>query len=401
MNQAFDSQTTLNTMKIDIFQEEEFFDNESPILDHFLLNLRQYIIKESVVNKEIVINSKEFIAIWSNYQEEITLQMKKLDKIFNKNSFDQIELDVISSRIQEKIEVPLKIQNMSFIEEFEHLSKRKINNENSWYLLPRLKFLSDYDLKFVKNSSLDQQRLVKNPLIFNISGELDKVGLMKRTNYSDYSSKNNILKRIKTNEEFSNNFDKINLYKENSMANPRENSKENPRQNFTDHSLVNSLINSSQDQMNFDWVKIDKVLFCRILLPNDSSYYEYAPYIIEKISAQLLETRISQGVIEGNSFDARNRNGILLEEYIEEIRGKWKDIQQKVDFVLLSMLGKAKGAVGKAESEELQEKKKKRWAELVVNYVKKNFREKVKGRAKKVKLEEFMEFNGKDKGEGD
>ena len=382
MNQPSDSQATLNTRKIDNFQEGEFFDKESPILDHFLLNLRQHIIKEIVINKEFVINSKEFQAIWNKYKEEITSQMKKLNKFFYKTSFDQIELDVISSRIQEKIEIPLRIQNMSFIEEFAHLNKRKINNENSWYLLPRLKFLYNYDQKI--------ERKDQNSLIFNISGELDDLGLMRRANSSDYSSMDKILKKIKIHEEFSNNLDKTNLYQENPIENPRENPKENPRDNSKDHLSVNSSINSPENLMNFDWVKVNKVLFCRFLLPNDTSYYEYAPYIIKKTSAKTLETRISQGVIQEDSCDARNSDGILLEDYIEEIQGKWKDIQQKVDYGLLLMLGKAKGAVGKAESGELQEKKRKRWAELVVNYVKKNFKEKVnRRRAKMVKVEEL------------
>ena len=399
MNQNSDTQISSNEKKLTFDTSLHYSENtktqsfspligfESTVLEIFLMKLKHHLIKENPKNhisNDQIVNINEFQAIWNNFKDQMMNQLQKLNRTFNKLNFEEEELEVISQRIEEKLEIPITIKKMTLQEEFDNIMKRKINDENSWYLEPRIKIMNIVDPKIIKNSSY-MSNLLK------YSTELDHIGLgSKRQAVYDLEGPK-IAKKIKKkissinhNSEF--NFDlkftsdEIQIKHENEL--PEYSIKEEPLplslpkedQIFIDQKidpeLINPLIN-----VDFDWVKLQKVLFCKIHLKNQT-YYEYAPIFILKAHPKTIENQLFKEIKEADTDQGKNEKGLEIYDYLNQIKKIWKDKQKKIDFGLLSMLGKARRSILKSAIEERTNYLRKNWAKSIINYVNKRFKEK-------------------------
>lgn len=315
-------------------------DLETPLLDIFLIRLKKYF--EGNKNENII-SLQEFQAIWGNFKDEIKSQMKKMSAVFEKESYKNDELEVLTEKIQEKTKIPVTFKNLTPKEELSNLLKRGSTHENSWWVEKRTSLLSG-----IEWNKLDK--------FLAISGDLEEIGFKRKRN--SLLSQEKPLKKegIFTKEPP--------LLKKIKITGPLE------KPLFP----KSETLNNTQIQ-RIQWVKFQKFLFCKVLRGNNEVYYEYAPLALLSFDRPVLESSITEnGPINTNkkeSSNLKNEKGKRLEEYVEEIKKKYRFNIQKNNATLLSLLGRAKNILGAAESGEEKAKTQKKYCGFLKSCAKK------------------------------
>lgn len=322
-------------------------DLETPLLDIFLIKLKKYF--ESNKN-ETIVSLEEFQAIWGHFKSEIKSQMKKMSAVFEKETFKNEELEVLTQKIQEKTKLPVIFKNLTPKEELPNLMKRGVTNENSWWVEKRISLLSGIEWNKLDN-------------FLAISGDLEEIGFKRKRNslfspFFDETQKDKPLKNEGT------------LLKEPSLLKKIKITGPLEKTLF----LKSENINNTQIQ-RIQWVKFQKYLFCKVFRCNDEIYYEFAPLAILNFDRAVLEGSITEnGVIfltKKKSINLKNEKGQLLEEYLEEIKKKYKFNFQKTNDILLSLLGRAKSVLWMTVLGEEKPKIQKKYCGFLRSCVKK------------------------------
>ena len=323
MSSQKDSQS-LSTPKTFPASQPPSIDLETPLLDIFLIKLKKYF--ESNRN-ETIVSLQEFQAVWGHFKSEIKSQMKRMSAVFEKENYKNEELEVLTQKIQEKTKLPVIFKNLSPKEELPNLMKRGVTNENSWWVEKRIGLLSG-----VEWNKLDR--------FLAISGDLEEIGFKRKRNslFSPFLDEAQKEKPLKNETNF---LKEPSLLKKIKLTGPLEKNLFPKSEN----------INNNTQIQRIQWVKFQKYLFCKVFRCNNDIYYEYAPLALLNFDLPVLEGSITEHgpikLTKKESINLKNEKGKRLEEYIEDIRKKYKFNIQKVNIILLSLLGRAANVLGK------------------------------------------------------